>query len=165
MTLGRELAALPDHALAPRLAALRWSDFDLDLASLLPPRSWSSRNLHRDTACEIGLFFLPRGQRIPLHDHPRMHVWMRVLTGRVQVASYTWRAPPLATRHTTILDPGAPVWRVDPVVDNLHELLALDDLCFLDVLRPPYLDGRACTYYAATQARDPELWHLRPLAG
>lgn len=147
---GRELAALPDHALAPRLAALRWSDLDLDLASLLPPRSWASRNLHHDPHTEVGLFVLPRGQRIPLHDHPHMQVWMRVLVGRVQVTSYTWLAPPVAEHHTTILDPDAPIWHVDPHHDNLHELLALDDVAFLDVLRPPYLDGRVCTYYDAT---------------
>lgn len=160
MTLGPELAALPDHALAPRLAALRWSDFNLDLATHLPPRLWSSHNLHRDPTCEVGLFFLSRGQSIPLHDHPRLRVWMRLLVGRIQVTSYTWRTPPLAARHVTTLDPTSPVWQVDPVHDNLHELLALDDLCFLDVLRPPYIDGRICTYYAATPHG--ELWQLRP---
>jgi hypothetical protein len=46
------------------------------------------------------------------------------------------------------------------VHDNLHELRALDDLCFLDVLRPPYIDGRVCTYYTATPHG--ELWQLRP---
>jgi hypothetical protein len=160
MSLGRELAALPDHALAARLAALRWPDLGLDLRDYLPHRSWSSRNLHRDLACEIGLFFLPRGQQIPLHDHPRMRVWMRVLAGRVQVTSYTWHAPPLARRRITTLDPSSPVWLVDPIADNLHELLAQDDLCFLDVLRPPYLDGRSCTYYSA--APHGELWQLHP---
>jgi len=150
MTPGRELAALPDHALAPRLAALRWSDFDLDLATLLPPRSWASRNLHHDLTTEVGLFFLPRGQRIPPHDHPRMHVWMRVLVGRIRVDSYTWLAPPVAEHNTTILGPDSPVWHVDPHHDNLHELFALDDVAFLDVLRPPYIDGRVCTYYDAT---------------
>ncbi len=160
MSLGRELAALPDPSLAARLAALRWPELGLDLQAHLPHRSWSSRNLHRDPACEIGLFFLPRGQRIPLHDHPRMRVWMRVLAGRVQCTSYTWHTPPLAHRRITTLDPSSPVWLVDPVADNLHELLALDDLCFLDVLRPPYLDGRVCTYYRATPHG--ELWQLHP---
>ncbi|MBK9758322.1 MAG: hypothetical protein IPO88_33365 [Nannocystis sp.] len=161
MTLGRELAALPDHALAPRLAALRWSDFHLDLADHIPPRSWSSLKLHLDPHCEVGLFFLPRGQRIPLHDHPRLRVWMRVLAGRVQVTSYTWHTPPLAHRSVTTLDPDSPVWLVDHARDNLHELLAEDDLAFLDVLRPPYIDGRVCTYYTATPAD--HLWQLRPI--
>ncbi|HEY0133426.1 MAG TPA: hypothetical protein VGB85_05080 [Nannocystis sp.] len=163
MSIAAELAASPPSALAARMARLRWSDFGLDLASQLPRRLWSSHKLHFDRACEIGLFFLPRGERIPLHDHPHIHVWMRVLCGRLRATSFTWAARPLARRSgDAVLDAGSPVWAVLPEQDNLHELEALEDVAFLDVLRPPYIDGRVCTYYAAAPAHD-DLWHMTAL--
>jgi hypothetical protein len=163
MSIAAELAATPLHALAARMARLRWSDFGLDLASQLPGRRWASRKLHFDRGCEIGLFFLPRGERIPLHDHPHIHVWMRVLCGRLRATSYTWQAPSLARRSgDAVLDAASPVWAVLPEQDNLHELEALEDVAFLDVLRPPYIDGRVCTYYEATPAHD-DLWRMTAL--
>ncbi len=155
LSLGAELAALPPAAVPRRLAALRWSDFAIDLGARLPARDWASTKLHRDRACEVGLFYLPRGHAIPLHDHPDIHVWMRVLVGRLQVTSYTWHAPPRARcSGRDLLDPSSPVWQVEPERDNLHALLALDDVAFLDVLRPPYIDGRVCTYYQPAPESD-----------
>ena len=163
MSIAAELAATPPNALAARMARLRWSDFGLDLGSQLPRRSWASRKLHFDRDCEIGLFFLPCGQRIPLHDHPHIHVWMRVLCGRLRATSFTWQGPPLARRSgDAVLGETSPVWAVLPEHDNLHELEALEDVAFLDVLRPPYIDGRVCTYYQNTPARG-DLWHMTAL--
>jgi hypothetical protein len=161
MSLGTDLAALPPAALPARLAALRWTDLGLDLAALLPARGYHSLTLHHDARCEVGLFFLRAGQQIPLHDHPAIDVWMRVLVGRLQATSYTWVERPLACRSAdVILDPESPVWSVEPERDNLHRLLAHADVAFLDVLRPPYVDGRVCTYYEAHPAGS--LWRLTP---
>ena len=158
------LPTLPAADLPARLAALRWSDFRLDLAHCLPRGGWSSRNLYSDPRCEINLFFIPRGHQIPLHDHPHMHVWMRVLCGQLQTTSYTWQQRPLALRSgDALLDPGSPVWAVSPERDNLHMLRARTDVAFLDVLRPPYVGGRICTYYDASPA-GPGLWHMHALA-
>jgi len=160
MSIAAELAALSSSALAARMARLSWSDFGLDLASQLPRRSWSSHKLHFDRHCEIGLFFLPRGERIPLHDHPHIHVWMRVLCGQLRATSFTWQGPPFARRSgDAVLGADSPVWAVLPEQDNLHELTALRDVAFLDVLRPPYIDGRVCTYYDAAPAHD-GLWRM-----
>lgn len=159
MSLGTALAALPPAALPARLAALRWSDLGLELGPLLPARGYHSLTLHQDPRCEVGLFFLRAGQQIPLHDHPAIHVWMRVLVGRLQATSYTWVERPLARRSgDSTLDPDAPVWMVEPERDNLHQLYAHTDVAFLDVLRPPYVDGRVCTYYEAQPAG--ALWRL-----
>ncbi len=166
MSLGAELAALADlssEALVARMARLTWSEFGLDLTAMLPPRSWSSRKLHADRHCEVGLFFLPRGQQIPLHDHPGIHVWMRVLSGQLRATSYTWHGRPLARRSgDAILTPDSPVWAVLPEQDNLHVLAAHSDVAFLDVLRPPYIDGRVCTYYEARPVHA-DLWHMQAL--
>lgn len=163
MSLGTELAALSAPALAARLAALRWDHLGLDLGDCLPARGYTSRTLHADPRCEVGLFFLRAGQQLPLHDHPGMHVWMRVLVGQLHVTSYTWVERPLARRTADLcLDPGSLVWLVEPGRDNIHRLAARTDVAFLDVLRPPYVDGRVCTYYQAVPATT-DLWRL--LAG
>ena len=160
MSLATELARLPPSALAAAMARLHWSDFGLDLATVLPPSGWSSRKLHFDPDCEIGLFFIPRGQRIPLHDHPHIHVWMRVLCGQLRATSFTWEHRPFARRSgDAVLGSDSPVWAVLPEQDNLHVLTALTDVAFLDVLRPPYIDGRVCTYYEAAPAHD-GLWRM-----
>lgn len=38
----------------------------------------------------IGIFLMLKGARLPLHDHPQMNVYSRVLFGRVQTTSYDW---------------------------------------------------------------------------
>lgn len=160
MSLWTDLAAAPIAELPHRLARIRWSDLGLALADHLPTRSWTNLRMHASPACEIGLFFLPVGERIPLHDHPDMHVFMRVLHGTLHATSYTSVAPHLARRTADAeLAPTSPVWHVEPRRDNLHTLTARTDVVFLDVLRPPYVDGRVCTYYTATPAQ-PGLWHL-----
>jgi hypothetical protein len=156
----RPLIAASPAELVARMSALRGEDFGLDLAARMPARAWDKHLCHRDPACEIGLFFLPAGERIPLHDHPGMHVYMRVLVGALHVTSFTWDGPPFARRTgDAVLDPGAPVWVVEPRRDNLHSLHARRDVVFLDVLRPPYGD-RPCTYYSAAPA-DGGRWRLQ----
>jgi len=163
MSLASELATLPSSALAAAMARLRWSDFGIELAALLPRSGWASRKLHFDRDCEMGLFFLPRGEQIPLHDHPHIHVWMRVLCGQLRATSFTWENRPFARRSgDAVLDADSPVWAVLPEQDNLHELTALSDVAFLDVLRPPYIDGRVCTYYEAAPAQG-GLWRMTAL--
>jgi len=162
VSLWTDLAAAPIAGLPHQLARLRWSDLDLSLADHMPNRSWASLRPFFSEACEVGLFFLPRGERIPLHDHPDMHVFMRVLQGTLHVTSYTLAGPRLARRTAdTDLDERSPVWLVEPHRDNLHTLEARTDVAFLDVLRPPYIAGRVCTYFTATPSSS-DLWHLTP---
>jgi hypothetical protein len=160
VSLWTDLAAAPPSELPQRLAALRWPDLGLSLAQHLPARSWANLRPHASETSEVGLFFLPRGERIPLHDHPDMHVYMRVLHGTLHVTSYTRVTADLARRTADQdLDETSPVWLVEPHRDNLHTLHARTDVAFLDVLRPPYVAGRVCTYYTATPAAE-DLWYL-----
>lgn len=162
MSLWTALAAAPIAELPRQLADLRWRDLGLSLADHLPTRSWSNLRPYFSEACEVGLFFLPRGERIPLHDHPDMHVFMRVLHGTLHVTSYTLAGHRLAHRTADAdLDERSPVWLVEPHRDNLHTLEARSDVVFLDVLRPPYVAGRVCTYYTAAPS-GPDLWRLTP---
>eukprot|EP00124_Ichthyophonus_hoferi_P005514 Ihof_evm2s820 gene=Ihof_evmTU2s820 len=140
-----------------------------------PPVAYASIISHPDFT--MGIFFLGKGESIPLHDHPGMTVLSRVLYGRVRIKSRDWvinhqkdlraklagdllRTKPLPNfqppvrevymNEDTYLDGQlAQHTRVlDPVAGNVHAIYALTDCCFLDILSPPYAQGeRDCHYY------------------
>lgn len=43
---------------------------------------------------ELVIFLLPKGARIPLHDHPGMSVYSRLLYGSLAVRTFDWLEPP-----------------------------------------------------------------------
>lgn len=51
-------------------------------------------DIHDDPAMTIGIFQLPPGARMPLHDHPGMTVFSRLLYGTLHVRAYDWVSPP-----------------------------------------------------------------------
>lgn len=121
-------------------------------------------------AFSMGVFLLPAGASIPLHDHPGMSVLSKLLYGSLRVTSYdlgqlspdaaasadvTSRklgGPLLGRRRgarrmrcapprTSVVSAPAPAMRLDAVRGNLHEFLALADTAVFDVLLPPYSDA------------------------
>mmetsp|Transcript_7637 Transcript_7637/g.8768 ORF Transcript_7637/g.8768 Transcript_7637/m.8768 type:complete len:243 (+) Transcript_7637:354-1082(+) len=120
----------------------------------------------------IGIFIIPPGARIPLHDHPGMCVISRVLYGKMNVISFDWKhgeqkygnslggnAQVTANKvveapETALLLPGS---------SNLHEFRASNEngakgVAILDIICPNYSDSedRPCTYYQV------ERLHVRP---
>jgi cysteamine dioxygenase len=112
----------------------------------------------------IGIFLMPPGTKMPLHDHPYMCVFSRILTGSLLITSMDWtdsKALPCSRTRareaviTQDLTLEAPyTLHLTPDSFNLHALEAGEEGCaFLDVLIPPYKEGddhRDCTYYAVT---------------
>ncbi|KAK4746540.1 hypothetical protein SAY87_012852 [Trapa incisa] len=114
------------------------------------------------------MFFLPPGGVIPLHNHPGMTVFSKLLIGLMHVKSYDWAATGPADR-TSRAAPSAPphlrlaTVKADRVLaapchssvlyptagGNIHEFTALKPCAILDVLGPPYSkeDGRDCSFY------------------
>ena len=94
----RELSRLMD--------ALRPEDL-----GLIPPRPSTGRSssvdqtgdmriltqcIHESNAFEMVIFLFPANASIPLHDHPNMNVFSKVLFGSLAMRSYDWEQPPTA---------------------------------------------------------------------
>lgn len=100
------------------------------------------------------IFVMEAGARIPLHDHPEMYVFGRQLFGKMRVVSYGWEDGPAASARArlhddAVLGPLPTTYSLGPGDGNIHELHALEDSAFFDVVLPPYdpARGRDCTYY------------------
>uniref|UniRef100_A0A7N0T1S3 cysteine dioxygenase n=1 Tax=Kalanchoe fedtschenkoi TaxID=63787 RepID=A0A7N0T1S3_KALFE len=111
------------------------------------------------------IFCFPTSAVIPLHDHPGMCVFSKILYGSLHVKAYDWVEPSLvrivkgpenitvrlaklvtdkvmtAPCETSVLYPKR--------AGNVHCFTAVTPCAVLDVLAPPYLEsaGRPCTYY------------------
>ncbi|KAB2020378.1 hypothetical protein ES319_D07G064700v1 [Gossypium barbadense] len=122
-------------------------------------------HIHECDGFTMCIFCFPTSSVIPLHDHPEMTVFSKVLYGSLHVKSYDW-IEPTCIREST--EPGCPQVRLARLVmdkvftapcrtsvlypksgGNLHCFTAVSPCAVLDVLAPPYREdlGRKCTYY------------------
>lgn len=115
-------------------------------------------HIHEDSNMTIGVFCLPANTRIPLHDHPGMTVLSRLLYGTLHIRAYDWVTPctpaiPGGVRSARLVTDRVLSAPADPSVlfptngGNIHSFTALSPCAILDVLTPPYGEGRDCTYY------------------
>jgi len=113
-------------------------------------------------ALSISLITFPPGSSIPLHDHPGMHVYTKVLVGQLDVEMFDVDHPlpcsavPVGTvvgvrnRRTVTLATGE-FCDLTPVVGNIHGLACsgTDTAIMLDVSLAPYPTDDACHYFVA----------------
>ncbi|XP_039038595.1 plant cysteine oxidase 2-like isoform X2 [Hibiscus syriacus] len=124
-------------------------------------------HIHECERFSIGIFCLPPSGVLPLHNHPGMTVFSKLLFGTMHIKSYDWVVPttsavvdPSQTQHSEVRlakvkvdsDLTAPcktsiLYPADG--GNMHCFTAVTACAVLDVLGPPYSDpeGRHCTYY------------------
>ncbi|KAA3468581.1 plant cysteine oxidase 2-like [Gossypium australe] len=112
------------------------------------------------------IFFIAANAVIPLHNHPGMTVFSKLLLGDLHKKSYDWvdsMPPPESQRknlsfacksirteaiHSCISFALQRDWQGG----NIHEFRAVTPCAVLDVLGPPYSkDDRDCSYYKELQ--------------
>lgn len=101
----------------------------------------------------LQMFFLPKDAKMPLHDHPTMSVLSKVVSGSIDVCSYSFEqasSPPGSPRsripqrrqvspHSRhILTSSDNTAMLTANLGNLHSMRALEPTLFFDILTPPY---------------------------
>ncbi len=128
---------LLQHALGQAHQATR-------VGTTLPIACW---DIAQGSAAHIAVFALPPGACIPMHDHPGMHVFSKLLMGSMQVLSTQQDA---AMLHTHTRSQGDS-WHLTPSLHNIHAFINSGErhgpAVVLEVLTPPYSNERPCTYY------------------
>jgi hypothetical protein len=154
-----EAAAL--HEIQQRMDLLEAEDFELSrrMVGLSASEQWFSDRVHRSSELDLGLFILPRGSSLPLHGHPLMTVWMRVLWGSLQIKAYDWAEEYPWTglarcSYERSFNGADGTLIVQSHNGNVHQIEAHEDCVFLDLLAPPYAEaeGRPCHNYREEKA-------------
>lgn len=160
-----------DPSIFPRLQALldktTAADFGLRLSDVVAGgSSIKYQEIYDGPEMTVCIFLVPAGFRLPLHDHPGMHVFGRLLLGRLQIHSYDLEEVK-PSDFVSLLRKGAEAYVIDrgevvnsapfsyslsPDKGNLHAISAVEDSAFFDVLLPPYNHtNRQCSYFKIQQ--------------
>ncbi|XP_042484356.1 plant cysteine oxidase 2-like [Macadamia integrifolia] len=120
--------------------------------------------IYKCTNFSLCIFFLPRTAVIPLHNHPGMTVFSKLLLGSMHIKAYDWVDPVKFESYSmpssnmrlarmkanTLFTAPCDTSVLYPTSGgNIHSFMAVTPCAVLDVLGPPYSneDGRDCTYY------------------
>ncbi|KAL0709529.1 hypothetical protein Bca4012_016507 [Brassica carinata] len=145
-----------DVGLTPTMSYFR-PDYGPEHGSSSPPITYL--HLHQCEQFSIGIFCLPPSGVIPLHNHPGMTVFSKLLFGTMHIKSYDWvvdapmRDP--KTRLAKLKMDSALTAPCNASIlypedgGNMHRFTARTACAVLDVLGPPYCnpEGRHCTYF------------------
>eukprot|EP00933_Yihiella_yeosuensis_P042349 TRINITY_DN3689_c4_g1_i1.p1 TRINITY_DN3689_c4_g1~~TRINITY_DN3689_c4_g1_i1.p1 ORF type:complete len:307 (+),score=47.18 TRINITY_DN3689_c4_g1_i1:78-998(+) len=149
-----------------------------DVAPIVEQSGIGYQEVYHSDDLTLCIFLLRKGSVIPLHDHPGMHVFGRLLFGKMLVSSYDLEPNSDATaafgghhgqdfgtapkarkqcwaRYISqqVFGPGPQTYGLSPSKGNIHQIVALEDSAFFDIVTPPYDAslGRDCTYYTVCE--------------
>lgn len=114
----------------------------------------------------MSVFVLRENYTMPLHDHPRMHGLLRVVSGAVQICSFSelarretaeeWAEGGAGQRHVLVAAEPEKIISsslgdcamLTPTERNFHEITAIGGpAAFFDILSPPYNIASQPQYY------------------
>ncbi|KAK4396724.1 Plant cysteine oxidase 1 [Sesamum angolense] len=126
----------------------------------------TSATIYKCENFELCIFFLPATAVIPLHNHPEMTVFSKLLLGTMHIKAYDWvdsldsdyLTSPSKSRLAKLKADATFTAPCDTSVlyptsgGNIHEFTAITPCAVLDVIGPPYSkdDGRDCSHYRDT---------------
>ena len=118
--------------------------------------------VHKEFGLRVSLFFLPKGTRTLLHDHPHMYVINKVLKGKFMKHQYALEDSefqktipqeyvnrtnslssfefPIVTSTKSVEEISVGSMGLITPEDNLHAFETDEDSIFLDVIAPDYDD-------------------------
>ena len=123
---------------------------------------------------QLCLFFIPANGVIPLHNHPEMTVFSKLLVGNMHVKAYDWATAEEAESKSkdvrrrrrlgklkadgVISAPCETMVLYPETGGNIHCFTAVTACVVLDVIGPPYSkqQGRDCSYYSDHPLLDTE---------
>lgn len=107
----------------------------------------------------IGVFLIPKGNTIPMHNHPNMFVISKVIWGSVLINCFDKKANNeknleeydvfQVEEKEKINMKKNDIAIVTPDNNNIHEVIAHEDSAFFDIILPAYEEeeNRSCDYY------------------
>ena len=149
---------------------VKLSDLGLTDAYLQREKDCVCMNVVCTDSFHVSVFILPRGKGLPLHDHPGMTVLSKLISGQLNVRSFSpisngggeltaFSSKPLPKVHAKLTQSSIrttkdDAWLLTPYEDNIHEfsvsIEATGPAVVFDVLLPPYHEPeRPCNYYRA----------------
>ena len=141
-SLNFENVRVNHRAVAEQLRPLmnRLTAADLEISSIpqFPKQVWFYYPVKETEVFTLAVFALPAGLRLPLHDHPEMTVLCKPLIGRYR---QTVMRPGAAREAEEVVVAGGECLLLES--GTIHEVEALEDAAFLDLVLPPYSDSEA----------------------